>query len=102
MSGTCIIAIDGGSQSTKVSIFDLHGRVHAQANVSLQPLIHYAEGKVEHPHDDLWDSLVSACQNAMSDFGGTPNDIVGIGLCTIRCCRAVLRSDGSLADPVMS
>ncbi|MFZ9629819.1 MAG: FGGY-family carbohydrate kinase, partial [Ilumatobacteraceae bacterium] len=29
-------------------------------------------------------------------------DIAGIGLCPIRCCKAFLRADGSLAEPVIS
>ena len=102
MSGPYILAVDGGSQSTKVSIFDTQGRVHAHASVALQPLTHHPDGRVEHPGDDLWDSLINACQSALSQFNGKPSDIVGIGLCTIRCCRAVLGKDGLLASPVMS
>ncbi len=97
-----ILAIDGGSQSTKVSIFDTQGTVHAQAVAPLRALTHYADGRVEHPDDDLWDSLIAACASAMHQFAGEPQQIAAIGLCTIRCCRAVLRADGSLASPVMS
>ncbi|MDG1905503.1 MAG: FGGY-family carbohydrate kinase [Arenicella sp.] len=102
MSGPYILAVDAGSQSTKVSIFDTQGRVHAHASVALQPLLHHPDGRVEHPGDDLWDSLINACQSALSQFDGKPSEIVGIGLCTIRCCRAVLGKDGRLAAPVMS
>lgn len=38
----------------------------------------------------------------MAKFEGDPKDIVGIGLCTIRCCRAYLKEDGSLAQPALS
>ena len=38
----------------------------------------------------------------MAMFPGDPADIVGVGLCTIRFCRAMLRADGSLVEPVMS
>ena len=33
---------------------------------------------------------------------GDPREIIGVGLCTIRCCKAFLKADGSLAQPVMS
>jgi sugar (pentulose or hexulose) kinase len=38
----------------------------------------------------------------MAKFTGDPRDIVAVGLCTIRCERAFLKADGSLAAPVMS
>ncbi|MFJ8671961.1 FGGY family carbohydrate kinase [Streptomyces sp. NPDC093589] len=38
----------------------------------------------------------------MAAFTGGPADIMGAGLCTIRFCRAVLKADGTLAQPVMS
>ena len=38
----------------------------------------------------------------MAGFTRDPADIAGIGLCPIRCCKAFLRSDGSLVEPVMS
>jgi sugar (pentulose or hexulose) kinase len=38
----------------------------------------------------------------MSRFSGDIKSILGIGLCTIRCCRACLKEDGRLASPVLS
>ena len=35
-------------------------------------------------------------------FPGDPADIAGVGLCTIRCCKAFLKADGTLLEPVMS
>ena len=55
-----------------------------------------------HPDDDLWESIVAASREAMTKFPGDPADIVGVGLCTIRCCKAFLKADGSLLEPVMS
>lgn len=102
---TYLIGVDGGSQSTKVVIHDLAGRVVAEGREPLRPMHMPAPGVVEHPDDDLWASLVAAGRKAMAGFaatGGDPADIRGLGLCTIRFCRALLRQDGSLAAPVMS
>ena len=55
-----------------------------------------------HPDDDLWESIVAASREAMTKFPGDPADIVGVGLCTIRCCKAFLKADGTLLEPVMS
>lgn len=97
-----LIGIDNGSQSTKVSIFDEHGQVVASGRCPLRPNSTPRPGVVEHPDDDLWDSVSTACRQAMSRFGGSRSDIRGVGLCTIRFCRAMLRADGTLAHPVLS
>ncbi|WP_233448829.1 FGGY-family carbohydrate kinase [Paenilisteria weihenstephanensis] len=102
MTKKYIIGIDGGSQSSKVVIFDLEGTIVSEGKCDLQPM-HLAEnGVVEHPDDDLWDSLIVASKAAMDNFPGNKADIIGLGLCTIRFCRALLKKDGSLASPVMS
>ncbi|MFS0795350.1 FGGY-family carbohydrate kinase [Microbacterium sp. 1P10AE] len=97
-----VVAIDNGSQSTKVLIVDETGRVRAQARVGLRPYAAPAPGRSVHPDDDVWDSIVRACRAAMERFDGGPDEIVGVGLCTIRFCRALLRADGTLAEPVLS
>lgn len=97
-----LIGIDNGSQSTKVSVFDEHGSVLCEAHEPLRPSDTPRPGVVEHPEDDLWDSIGEASRRAMAAFPGKSTEIVGVGLCTIRFCRALLRTDGSLASPVMS
>ena len=97
-----VLAIDGGSQSTKVSILDAGGRVRASARVALRPYASPGQDRWEHPEDDLWDTTAEAIRLALADFDGEPSEIVGAGLCSIRFCRAVLRADGTLAQPVMS
>ncbi|MFJ4036651.1 FGGY-family carbohydrate kinase [Microbacterium sp. NPDC090007] len=97
-----VVAIDNGSQSTKVLVVDETGRVRAQARVGLRPYATPAPGRSVHPDDDVWDSIVRACRLAMQRFDGDPSEIVGVGLCTIRFCRALLRADGTLAEPLLS
>jgi sugar (pentulose or hexulose) kinase len=38
----------------------------------------------------------------MDAFPGNPREIIGIGVGSIRCCRALLRADGSLAAPIIN
>jgi sugar (pentulose or hexulose) kinase len=102
MARKYIIGVDEGSQSCKVVIYDLEGNVVSEARQPLRPMSRPRNGIVEHPDDDLWDALVAAGQGAMASFPGDPADILGVGLCTIRCERAFLKRDGSLAAPVMS
>ncbi|MGW0893878.1 FGGY-family carbohydrate kinase [Saccharopolyspora sp. NPDC002578] len=97
-----LVGIDNGSQSTKVTIFDEHGAVVSHGRQALRPSRTPRPGVVEHPDDDLWSSIGAACRAAMAGFPGDPREIAGVGLCTIRFCRALLRADGSLARPVLS
>lgn len=97
-----VVAIDGGSQSTKVLIVDESGTVHASAQRRLRPTEAPAPGRVVHPGDDLWDSIVDTCREALTAFRGDTARIVGVGLCTIRFCRALLNERGRLVEPVLS
>lgn len=102
MTGRYIIGIDNGSQSSKVVIYDLAGNAVAEGRQILRPTYRPRPGIVLHPDDDLWDSIGVASRQAMAAFKGNPKDIIGVGLCTIRCCKAFLKQDGSLVEPVMS
>jgi sugar (pentulose or hexulose) kinase len=97
-----LLAIDNGSQSTKVTIFDSRGRALVCANRPLKPYDISVPGHAVHPGDDIWDSVKHACRDAMVQFRADPADIAAVGLCTIRFCRALLTADGSLAEPVQS
>jgi sugar (pentulose or hexulose) kinase len=101
-TGRYIVGIDNGSQSTKVVIYDLEGNAVAEGRQALRAASRPRPGIVEHPDDDLWDSIVHASRSALARFNGDPREIIGVGLCTIRCCKAFLRADGSLLQPVMS
>jgi sugar (pentulose or hexulose) kinase len=97
-----IIGVDNGTQSTKVLIFNQKGEVVAQESQPLKPMIHRQSGWVEHPDDDLWDSIKTVLKTVMGKFSGDKAQIAGLGLCTIRCCRVFMKKDGTLAEPVMS
>lgn len=97
-----IMGIDNGSQSTKVTIFDLKGNQICYGSKTLKNLYTAEGGVVLHPGDDLWDSVHDGIKDCLSKFRGDKNDILAIGLCTIRCCRTLLKKDGSLAYPVLS
>jgi len=102
MPGPYLIGVDGGTQSSKVVVYDPAGNVVCQGRQVLRPMSRPRPGVAVHPDDDLWESIAAASRRAMAGFGGDPREIVGVGLCTIRCCKAFLRADGSLAEPVIS
>lgn len=102
MPGPYVVGVDCGTQSAKVVIFDVTGNVMANGNQTLRPMERPQQGVVLHPDDDIWDAICAASRQAMSLFPGNPQEIVAVGICPIRCCKAFLRSDGSLVEPVMS
>ncbi|MCJ7691489.1 MAG: FGGY family carbohydrate kinase, partial [Clostridiaceae bacterium] len=97
-----IIAIDGGTQSTKVAIFDTLGIEICSHTLQLRQIELGKNGKAEHPDDDLWDSLKLACAEMFKKFHGDKKDIIGVGLGSIRCCRALVKENGDLASPMQS
>jgi sugar (pentulose or hexulose) kinase len=99
---TYLLAIDGGSQSTKVSVVDETGSVHASAQAALRPYELGPDGRATHPDDDLWDTLTRASQEALAAFAGERGEIAAVGLCGIRFCRALVGADGRLTEPVLS
>ena len=68
MSEKYLIGVDSGSQSTKVSIFNQRGEVVCTASEGLKPMITRKPGWVEHPDDDLWDSLRIVLKKTMKEF----------------------------------
>ncbi|MBK5241793.1 FGGY-family carbohydrate kinase [Clostridium sp.] len=97
-----IIAIDGGTQSTKVSIFNTLGIEVCSRTVQLREIQLGENGRAEHPDDDLWDSLKLAFDEMFKKFNGDKKDIIGVGLGSIRCCRALVKENGDLASPMQS
>lgn len=104
MKNKYLMSVDIGTQSAKVVIFDTHGHIICQGVKKLQKIQVPAPLLAIHPEDDLWDSLKIAFTKVMKEFENKhldPNDIQAMGLCVIRCCRTVLKADGSLAYPVI-
>lgn len=102
MAGPFLIGVDCGTQSAKVVVFDAAGTPVASGQHALAPMERPRHGVAFHPDDDLWTSIAAASRQAMDAFSGDPADIAAVGLCPVRCCKAFLRADGSLVEPVIS
>ncbi|SIQ34300.1 FGGY-family carbohydrate kinase [Halanaerobium kushneri] len=97
-----ILGIDQGTQSTKVTIFDTLGHKIVSHTEQLREIQLGDNGEALHPDDDLWTSLKETCNKVFEKFEGNKDDIIGVGLLSIRCCRALLKENGELASPVQS
>jgi sugar (pentulose or hexulose) kinase len=102
MEGPYFVGVDCGTQSAKVVVYDAVGTAVARGQQALQPMSRPRHGVAIHPDDDLWRSIALASSRAMDAFTGSLDEIAGVGLCPIRCCKAFLKADGSLVEPVIS
>lgn len=79
MAATHILAIDQGTTSTRVLVFDDAARIVGSAQVELAQ--HYPEpGWVEHDAEDIWRDTLSCMRGAIADAGLAATDIRAIGI----------------------
>ena len=102
MTDSYLIGVDCGTQSAKVVLYDAAGNAVARGQRALRPMSRPRHGVAIHPDDDLWESIGAASRDTMAAFTGDVSAIKGVGLCPIRCCKAFLKADGSLVEPVIS
>jgi glycerol kinase len=89
-----ILAIDQGTTSTRVLIYDRQGRAVASAGQELQQ--HYPQpGWVEHDLEEIWKSTGLVVRQALESAGLTGKDLAAIGLTNQRETIALWqRGDG--------
>jgi len=74
-----ILAIDQGTTSSRAILFDAALRVVASAQREF-PQHFPASGWVEHEPEDLWESVLSTCREAMSKASVPASEIAAIGI----------------------
>ena len=102
MPGPYLIGIDGGTQSTKVVVVDAEGHVVAEGREPLRPMSRpTARRRLPSRRRPLGLARRGEPPGAPA-LRRRSGEIAAVGLCTIRCCKAFLRADGSLVEPVIS
>src|SRR5271169_882221 len=74
-----VLAIDQGTTSTRAILFRADTSIAAVAQKEF-PQHFPADGEVEHEPEDLWETTVETCRNAMRNAGAAARDIVAIGI----------------------
>ena len=74
-----ILSIDQGTTGSTVMLLDEEIRVRAKANVEF-PQIYPRPGWVEHSPEAIWESVVTALKQALSQADIDPKHIAGIGI----------------------
>ncbi len=92
-----ILAIDQGTTSTRAWILDQEARVIGQAQKELTQ--HYPKpGWVEHDPNEIWESCLQVCHQALAQAKITGQELVGLGLANQR--ETALVWDRKTGQPV--
>ena len=74
-----ILVIDQGTTSSRAIVYD--SRLRPLASAQQEFTQHYpAPGWVEHDPEEIWESVVNCCRNALEKAGLDAGDIAGIGI----------------------
>ena len=75
----CILAIDQGTTSSRAIVFSRDSEIIAVSQQEFEQ--HYPnDGWVEHNPEDIWESTLSVCQQALIDAEQKGANVVGIGV----------------------
>ena len=78
-AGRHILAIDQGTTSSRAILFDASLAVVASAQREF-PQHFPASGWVEHEPEDIWDSVLATCREAIAQANSGASDIAAIGI----------------------
>ena len=76
---TYLLALDQGTSSSRSIVFDLHGRIVAQAQQEL-PQIFPRPGWVEHDPMEIWRGQLATARQALANAGLKASDIKAVGI----------------------
>jgi sugar (pentulose or hexulose) kinase len=84
MAGDRILAIDVGTQSVRVMVFDLLGTLEAIAKVPIEPYVPGPPGCCEQDADLYWRAIGEACRRLWTMPGVRRDALAGVALTTQR------------------
>ncbi len=97
-----VLAIDSGTQSVRVILFDRRGRELAVGRHPHAPLLRPTPGAVEQDPEDLWSALVAASRACMSEAAAAGHaPPVAAGLTTQRKLLLPCDRDGEPLAPAL-
>lgn len=92
-----ILAIDQGTTSSRAIVFDQ--KFNAVASDQVEFTQHFpSSGLVEHDTNEIWQSVVATCRNAIDKAGIAPTKIAGIGITNQR--ETVVIWDKNTGEPI--
>jgi len=101
MPGDHILAIDNGTQSVRVLVFDPRGSLMAKSRVPIEPYFSTAPGLAEQHADVFWQAVCEACRRVWSMPGVSKESIAAVALTTQRGTVINVDADGKPLRPAM-
>lgn len=96
-----ILAIDNGTQSVRVLLFDLQGNLIARSRVPIPDYSSPEPGWSEQDPEVFWQTVCQACQQLWQMEGVNKASIAGVALTTHRSTLINLDKDGKPLRPAM-
>ncbi|MBL8669386.1 MAG: glycerol kinase, partial [Alphaproteobacteria bacterium] len=79
MPATHLLAIDQGTTSTRAILFDREGRILSVSRRAITQ--HYPQpGWVEHDPEEIWQSVVTVCREALAVAKATAANVAAVGI----------------------
>lgn len=101
MGGDHVLAIDNGTQSVRVLLFDLLGNLVAKSRVELEPYFSEQPGWAEQHPEYYWNSLCQACQQLWQQADLPQEAIAGVALTTQRATMINADREGQPLRPAI-
>ncbi len=95
MKRQLLMGIDVGTQSTRVALLDVEGRVVASASTS-QEMMTPRPGWAEQDPDVWWRNALDNIRQAMEQAQATPDEVLAVGVCGQMHATVPLGKDGAL------
>ena len=96
-----VLAIDCGTQSLKVLIFNLEGQLLAKTQTAFETYTSKRPGWAEQDPRDFWHTLCLTCQRLWQDHPELKDQIAGVALTTQRATVVNLDRDGHPLRPAI-
>jgi sugar (pentulose or hexulose) kinase len=96
-----ILAIDVGTQSARVLLFDLRGNPVAKARVPMEPYFSDQPGWAEQRPEYYWDCLGQACQQLWQQNPGAKETVAGVALTAQRATVVNVDREGHPLRPAI-
>lgn len=97
----CLLAIDQGTTSTRAILFDVAGRRLATGQREFRQY-YPADGWVEHDPEEIWETTLAVCRQALADAKVDAAGVAGIGITNQRETTVVWdRATGRAIHPAI-